>query len=357
VLAPFARPHLEAELSDSLESRRLTLLVGPRGSGKTTLLERLLRLHAGLRPVALVQLEPIAASPEFLCRRLLDLAQEVISPAAEDLPPYARVLGSLAAGKPRAALLLDEVTELRTLSYFPGVERPLESFLEAASGAKAPAIVATSRFPTWTEALFSRLPRTLQERVSLRALPPLTAEEMERAGVRPAESLLAVTGGWPLHLPRLVEHMERGVELRDALEAEMTVGGLMEAECRAGFAHLLQQARGYGACKAALQVLAEEERLTLSEIARRMGRTPGSVRDYLWWLEEVELVRVCEKRFFFVDPVLRLWLRLYGRGRPPSPGELRSEVDRHLAERAPGHTVEAAPQGAFLSDDELIEID
>ena len=41
---------------------------------------------------------------------------------------------------------------------------------------------------------------------------------------------------------------------------------------------------------AALEVLAQEEPLTLTEIAQRLRRTPGSTKDYLSWLEDVDLI-------------------------------------------------------------------
>ena len=54
----------------------------------------------------------------------------------------------------------------------------------------------------------------------------------------------------------------------------------------------LHKARGYGALKAILEILAEEEPLTLTEIAHRLHRTPGSTKDYLSWLEDVDLIVV-----------------------------------------------------------------
>ena len=40
----------------------------------------------------------------------------------------------------------------------------------------------------------------------------------------------------------------------------------------------LHKARGYGALKAILEILAEEEPLTLTEVAHRLHRTPGSTK-------------------------------------------------------------------------------
>ena len=60
--------------------------------------------------------------------------------------------------------------------------------------------------------------------------------------------------------------------------------------CRFCYELRLHRARGYGALKAILEVLAEEEPLTLTEIAQRLRRTPGSTKDYLSWLEDVDLI-------------------------------------------------------------------
>ena len=62
--------------------------------------------------------------------------------------------------------------------------------------------------------------------------------------------------------------------------------------CRFCYELRLHRARGYGALKAILEILAEEEPLTLTEISQRLQRTPGSTKDYLSWLEDVDLVIV-----------------------------------------------------------------
>jgi len=94
----------------------------------------------------------------------------------------------------------------------------------------------------------------------------------------------------------------------------------------------LNRARGYGALKAILYILAGEEPLTLTQVSRRLGRTPGSTKDYLSWLEDVDLVAVDpRKRYRFRDPVLRLWARLHCRACPPSPEEIAAEVREYAA--------------------------
>ena len=90
------------------------------------------------------------------------------------------------------------------------------------------------------------------------------------------------------------------------------------ASSRTRYELRLHRARGYGALKAILDILAEQEPLTLTEIAMRLRRTPGSTKDYLSWLEDVDLVSARQKRYTIADPLLRLWVRLHCRPVPPS---------------------------------------
>jgi hypothetical protein len=323
------------------------------------------------RPTAFIQLEPIAASPEILCQRFLELAANTQKPSSHRAATFQRLLQSIANSKPRSVFLLDEVTEIRTLSYFPGVDRPLESFLETLAKKQAPSSVATSRFPLWIASSLAELSKPTQSRIEVVPLPPLSAPELEAAGIRRADLLVLATGGLPVHIQPLLERMESSDGLAEALATEIQTDGHLEAECRATLGQLLHRARGYGACKAVLHVLAAEEGLRLTEVARQLGRTAGSVRDYLRWLEEVELITARDKRFFFVDPILRLWLRLHGRGVVPTDKEVMAEVETHLGgERplpeprpepiaAPVEEPEEAPQYLPPPDetDDLIEID
>jgi hypothetical protein len=96
-----------------------------------------------------------------------------------------------------------------------------------------------------------------------------------------------------------------------------------------------RRARGYGALKAILDVLAEHQPLTLTEIAVRLSRTPGSTKDYLSWLEDVDLITSRQKRYSFSDPVLRVWVRLHCRATPPSDEDIAREVHGYVLGRLP----------------------
>ncbi len=120
-----------------------------------------------------------------------------------------------------------------------------------------------------------------------------------------------------------------------ALTALLTSDGTLTTWCGYRYELRLHRARGYGALKAILEILADEEGLTLTEIAQRLHRTPGSTKDYLSWLEDVDLVVSQQKRYSFADPLLRLWVRLHCRPVPPTVDEVAREVQSYALARLP----------------------
>jgi hypothetical protein len=132
-----------------------------------------------------------------------------------------------------------------------------------------------------------------------------------------------------------MNQMGRSADPISALTALMATDGALNHWCRFCYELRLHRARGYGALKAILDILASEEPLTLTEISLRLHRTPGSTKDYLSWLEDVDLVTSRQKRYSFTDPLLRLWVRLHCRPTPPSEDEVVREVQRYALARVP----------------------
>ena len=120
-----------------------------------------------------------------------------------------------------------------------------------------------------------------------------------------------------------------------ALAALLAPGGRLARQCGFCYELRLHRARGYGALKAILEILAEEEGLTLTEISQRLQRTPGSTKDYLSWLEDVDLVTSRQKRYSFTDPLLRVWVRLHCRATAPTEDDLAREIHRYALPRLP----------------------
>ena len=348
------RPAIERRLFAALEAAppRIPVLVGGCGSGRTAMLLRLQnRLGAG---APFVDLERIASTPERCLSSVLHAARghepdpgvsarEAGSPG-DAFERLCRFFGRArgAAGGP-LTFLLDEMLEIRTFESFPGLRGALPAFLRSICDSPN-RFVLTTRFATRTLRLFRDAPG----RFELVHLPPLSPGEvratLEALGLDGLEDRRRDTAGLVHALtdgrPRYVQLLAAGAAARgagplDALAAELAPDAPLSTACRLSCELRLHRARGYGALKAILHLLADEEPLTLTEIADRLGRTPGAARDYLWWLEDVDLIAARRRRYHFADPLLRLWVHLHGRAAPPTRDDLAHAVHRYAAARVP----------------------
>ena len=162
--------------------------------------------------------------------------------------------------------------------------------------------------------------------------PPGEADEL-------ASSVHALVGGQPGYVRALVNQMA-SMRSIGRLRSDQRAGrrrsrpdGELAARCRFSYELRLHRARGYGALKAILDVLADSEPLTLTAIAQRLDRTPGSTKDYLSWLQDVDLIACDRKRYRFSDPILRLWVRLHGGPAAPDDERVATEVQIYAMER------------------------
>ena len=165
-----------------------------------------------------------------------------------------------------------------------------------------------------------------------------TAEAL--AGLDPLEQqqVLALTGG-RLGYAVLVSDALRQARRHGiadpvgALTEQLLCGSALERRLRLSYEVRLQRARGYGALRAILDVLAEQQPLTLTHIAQRLHRTPGSTKDYLSWMLDVDLLTVDRKRYTVTDPLLRLWVRLNNGADVPTDAQVARETQRYASER------------------------
>jgi hypothetical protein len=155
-----------------------------------------------------------------------------------------------------------------------------------------------------------------------------------------ARTVQALADGRPAYVRAITDELQTMQDHGDsdalsALVALMVRGGRLAAQCEFSYELRLHRARGYGALKAILEILAEEEALTLTEISLRLHRTPGSTKDYLSWLEDVDLVTSRNKRYSYTDPLLRTWVRLHCRAFPPAEEDVAREIHRYALPRLP----------------------
>jgi len=352
---------------------RIPVVLGGCGTGRTMLLQRVLE-RLGRGAAQYVDIERCATTPE----RFLQ-AVTASSPfpwqAAERQPATAREAFDMllvffdsarAPGGEPCTFLLDEVLELRTFESFPGLRHVLRDLLEGLT-ASPNRFVLTTRYV----ARAHRLLRDATSRFEVMHIPQLTPADVTDL-LAPAfnnyeqmptddrdflgRAVQALTDGRAEYAKALgdaMAHMGSTSDPISALTALLSADGALNHWCRFCYELRLHRARGYGALKAILDVLAEEEPLTLTEISHRLHRTPGSTKDYLSWLEDVDLVTSRQKRYSFTDPVLRLWVRLHCRPVPPTDEEVAREVQQYAVGRLP-HP-EAAPALAYAGVDVTAE--
>lgn len=363
------RPSLERRVLAALDGSagggaRIPVVLGGCGSGRTSLLLRLRDL-IGRSSSQYVDVERIATTPERFQRALREaspfpahpFAAAVTEPGAREAfdASLAFLTTARAPGDAPATFLLDEFLELRTFESFPGLRSVLRDMLGAlaASGNR---FVLSARYT----ARAHRLLRDAPAQFEIIHVAPLSAAEiretlggpaMERGATgsddddeRSRDDLSrlvqALSDGRPAYARTIMEgatalEPHGALDPVSAMSALLGPNGALATMCRFCYELRLHRARGYGALKAILEVLAEEEPLTLTEIAIRLHRTPGSTKDYLSWLEDVDLIVSRQKRYSFADPMLRLWVRLHCRPAPPTDEEVAREVHTYVLARMP----------------------
>jgi hypothetical protein len=391
------RPTLERRVLAALDgsagaSPRIPVLLGGCGSGRTSLLLRLRDL-IGRSQAQYVDVERIATTPERFLQALRESSPFASSagsaPQAGAREAFDASLAFLDAARAPAAapatFLIDEFLELRTFESFPGLRTVLRDLIGAlAAGGNR--FVLTSRYAGRA----MRLLRDAPSQFEIIPVAPLTAaevratlpgahdddhvrglsdrdgteDEVERQRDELARVVHALADGRPSYVRAIAETATEMAPRGDAdpisaLAALLAPGGQLAQTCRFCYELRLHRARGYGALKAILEVLAQQEPLTLTEIAQRLHRTPGSTKDYLSWLEDVDLIASHQKRYSFADPMLRLWVRLHCRAVPPADEDIAREVHAYVQARLP-HAEPALALSAAVEREKnwgIIEID
>ncbi|MFN7979494.1 MAG: hypothetical protein U0P30_15265 [Vicinamibacterales bacterium] len=376
MMAPHAG--LERRVIASLEATpsRVPVVLGGCGTGRTTLLHALAD-RIGRTSCQHIDVERAASTPERFHDAILAASPFVDPGAATTAPPttpreaFDRTLAFLQRARTpdgqTATFLLDEVLELRTFENFPDLRQVQREFVQAVADSPN-RFVCSSRYV----ARAHRLLRDAAARFEVIHLPPLSVSDV--AGMLPpgdaaaagdrddlARAIQALADGRAAYVRALGDMCVsmRGGDPISALTALLTTDGALTTWCGYRYELRLHRARGYGALKAILEILAGEEPLTLTEIAQRLRRTPGSTKDYLSWLEDVDLVTSRQKRYSFVDPVLRLWVRLHARPMPPGVDDVAREVQQYAVSRLPHTTRDLAAAGTAAERKAwgIIEID
>ena len=369
------RAGFERRVQSALEASpsRIPVILGGCGTGRTALLARIAE-RAGRGAAQCVDVERCATTPERFLQAVTS-SSPFAWHAADRTPPNAREAfdallaffdTARAPGGEPCVFLLDEVLELRTFESFPGLRHVLRDLLEALA-ASPNRFVLTTRYV----ARAHRLLRDATARFEVMHVPTLDPSDVTEL-LAPAfngyeqmptddrdylgRAVQALTDGRTAYVRAIgaeMSHMGGAADPISALTALLSSDGALHQWCRFCYELRLHRARGYGALKAILDILADTEPLTLTEISQRLHRTPGSTKDYLSWLEDVDLVTARQKRYSFTDPLLRLWVRLNCRPVAPTDDDVVREVQRYAVARVP--QPEAAPALAYAGAEPTAE--
>ena len=325
----------------------VTVVVGGCGAGRTERLRRVERDLGGER-AQYIDIERVATTPER-CYDAVRRASPFTGGPAEAPTGAREAFDALLAffmtargrdGGP-ATFLLDEILDVRTFESFPGL-RAAQAELARAVAHSPNTFVLASRF----EARSRRFVGIEPARFDVVRVEPLTTDAiLETLGVGGsddaqdlAETVGLLADGHAGYVRALASQLAQlrasgATDAISAFAAAMAPDGDLAARCRFSYELRLHRARGYGALKAILEVLAADEPLTLTGIAQRLDRTPGSTKDYLTWLQDVDLVACDRKRYRFADPLLRLWVRINHGPRVPDEDRVIGEVQVYAVAR------------------------
>jgi len=325
----------------------VTVVVGGCGAGRT---ERLRRVERDLGPASAqyIDIERVATTPERCyddVRRDSPFTGGPVEAPTGAREAFDALLTFFMTARGRdggpATFLLDEVLDVRTFESFPGL-RSAQAELGRAIAHSPNTFVLASRF----EARVRRFIGVEPARFDVVRVEPLTTEAvLETIGGEAsddaqdlAETVGLLVDGHAGYVRGLASQLAQlrasgATDAISAFAAAMGPDGELAARCRFSYELRLHRARGYGALKAILDVLALDEPLTLTGIAQRLDRTPGSTKDYLTWLQDVDLVACDRKRYRFADPLLRLWVRINHGPRVPDEDRVIGEVQAYAVAR------------------------
>jgi hypothetical protein len=239
----------------------------------------------------------------------------------------------------RVIVILDEFPEILALDNYPQIHDVLALFRAVLQAQSRVVYVVAGSMIGLMERIFLDATSPLFVHFQLETIGPFGREDCDALARKrltlladpvPGEVLAAiyqVTRGHPFYIYATAMRVIENVSLLHKPVAPATVQEAFTLEtlgstgriynlCRYVLEQSLQGVRGETMPQAVLQVLAQEPAgMTLTEIAARLKRPSGGIRQVLTWLTNVDLVEQREdKTYGYRDPVLQVWVAYYYSG-------------------------------------------
>jgi AAA+ ATPase superfamily predicted ATPase len=228
----------------------------------------------------------------------------------------------------KLVLICDEFQEIRTLENYPNSQNVVALLRGEMQSQNVVQYILAGSAISVLAGLLSNPDSPLFAQLTRISVEPFDRESTQELANKllsaPLEAdlyplLHSLTWGHPFYITAVARRMSyllnvvqrplsSDVVKQAFLVETLSPGGRIYDFCQYVYDLSLQKAKGYGALKSVLQILAQEQGLSASEVARKLRVTSGSASDYLRWLCEVDLVVEKEKAYYFRDQVLRFWV-------------------------------------------------
>jgi len=231
-------------------------------------------------------------------------------------------------------VILDEFQAIETLTHYRETRNTLALvrarlqqqervayFLAGSAISAMTRLVSDAQSPLFVQ--LDKLPLTYLERDAVTELTTRLIPDLDAVDV--VARIYRLTQGHPFYVTQMCDRIVQFHRLQNLpLDVEtvnlafltevLSPRGHIYDFCKYVYDLSLQRARGYGSLQAILRALSDEPTLSAAELARRLRVSYSTIRGYLRWLLEVDLVMETDGGYTFRDPVLRYWVAHVTRG-------------------------------------------
>ena len=229
-------------------------------------------------------------------------------------------------------LFLDEFQEIIILGKQKNVGNPLSLFREHFSLEDTSYVLAGS-IVSMLEYIFSNADSPLFAQAEKMYLKPFTREATSALVDKTLklkdplikDIIYRYSAGHPFYICHITKRIQmlhdiQGIEIKPELVKEafiiesLSVEGKIYDLCDYIYRISLSKARYYAPLKSILNILASEERLNQSQIARKLRLSQGATKEYLNELVKLGIIAEEGNRYYYQDPVLKYWVAYVQRG-------------------------------------------
>lgn len=229
-------------------------------------------------------------------------------------------------------LFLDEFQEIMVLGKQKNVGNPLSLFREHFSLEDTSYVLAGS-IVSMLEYIFSNADSPLFAQAEKMYLKPFTREataalvdkNLKLRDPSIKNMIYRYSSGHPFYIYHVAKRIQmlhdiQDMEIKPELVKKafvietLSVDGKIYDLCDYIYRISLSKARYYAPLKSILNILASEERLNQSQIARKLRLSQGATKEYLNELVKLGIIAEEGNRYYYQDPVLKYWVAYVQRG-------------------------------------------